>query len=229
MPDIKYKCPECEATLKVSKPVGPGKRLRCPKCDTMFTPTEPVETRPAAVRAADDEDDAGSYRFQESTAEEPDKGKRTKIFEEPIRDRFPRSKRGPAQAICTTPSNVLLAAGLITCLGWLGFIVVKLFPIIFYDTPWSWEAVGFLFGYAVEFVYAAFIIKGTVDMQNLDSYTWSVISAYMGIVPVPLVFVFDSMVPAFFWLATLGGGIYCLMTLRKPLVKEGFMEPRRTD
>jgi hypothetical protein len=50
-------CPKCQATLRLSAPVEPGKKLRCPKCRTVFaTPAEEepqeVVDVPDAVRAA---------------------------------------------------------------------------------------------------------------------------------------------------------------------------------
>ena len=32
-----FRCPECSATLKPSKPQPEGKRIKCPKCDTVFS------------------------------------------------------------------------------------------------------------------------------------------------------------------------------------------------
>ena len=36
MPTFIFQCPGCQATLKSSKPVEPGKRIKCPKCETVF-------------------------------------------------------------------------------------------------------------------------------------------------------------------------------------------------
>jgi uncharacterized protein len=41
MAPMQIKCPGCAATLRLSKPPTPGKKLRCPKCNSVFSPTPP--------------------------------------------------------------------------------------------------------------------------------------------------------------------------------------------
>lgn len=41
MASIQIKCPGCAVTLRLSKPVPPGKQLKCPKCAKMFVPPPP--------------------------------------------------------------------------------------------------------------------------------------------------------------------------------------------
>lgn len=225
MESTKYSCPECSTVLKVSKPLAPGKKLRCPKCDTLFAPevsagkaASPARSRP---HEDDEDEDRRLYQFVDSgPAADAKPGKKKSAYEEPLKDRFPKSKRGPAMAKVVKPSNALLASGLITCLGCLGIIVYYLFPMIFSDEPmsgdevldsWLWIGV-----FTLVFIYAGLIIKGAVDMQNLDSYQWAMISTYMALVPFTL----------YFYIVTLPAGLWCLLTLRKKSIIEGFMEKK---
>lgn len=38
MSAIRLTCPECDATVRLSRDVSPGKKVRCPKCDAVFSP-----------------------------------------------------------------------------------------------------------------------------------------------------------------------------------------------
>jgi hypothetical protein len=218
---LKYQCPECAAILKPSKPVPAGKKIRCPKCDNLFAPEEEKPAAAVAPTPADDEDEEGQvYRFADS-GPPPEKPKgRTNIYEEKLRDRFPKTKRRPAQVICTGPANALLAAAIVTCLGALGFIVVYMFPIIFSEKAlpgdelayrWMWIAI-----WALVFVYAGIVVNGAYNMSQVESYTWAVAGCLMAVVPVTL----------WFYAVMLPTGIWCIMTLRKPEVQAGFFEKR---
>jgi predicted Zn finger-like uncharacterized protein len=224
MEATKYTCPECSTVLKVSKALAPGKKLRCPKCETLFAPTSPPApaVKAARPRPTDDEDEEGGlYQFAGSgQPPEAKPGKKKSIYEEPLKNPFAKSKRGPAMAQVVKPSNAMLGAGLLTCVGSLAIIIYYLFPIIFSDTPLTPEELithwVYIVAYVLVFIYAGFIIKGAVDMQNLESYNWAVAASYMALIP------FTS----WFWLATLPAGIWCLTTLYKQPIKEGFMEKK---
>jgi hypothetical protein len=224
----KYTCPECNTTLKLKNPVVPGKRIKCPRCGNSFPVPEDEaseEARPVAAPVADDDPDdeeGGSrnpYSFKEGQqTEEADKKKKS-LFEEPIRDPRPKSKRGPAQAAVIPPSNGLLAAGILTCLVHLGFILVVIFPVIFGEQRMTldrWTNVGLG---VVFFAVGCFITAGASNMQNLESYTMAVGGAVVACLPVA----------GFTWPLTLAMGIWCALTLKKPTVKSGFrvMKPRR--
>ena len=44
----KVTCPECEAVLKLAKPVSPGRSIRCPECGVSFV--VPDDETPASPR-----------------------------------------------------------------------------------------------------------------------------------------------------------------------------------
>ncbi|MCS6851159.1 MAG: zinc-ribbon domain-containing protein [Gemmataceae bacterium] len=131
----KYTCPECKAVLRPAKPLTPGKKVRCPKCEAIFTVEE--EGRAPAVAAArpprNEDDEGGTYGLFDHTDEEAE-GKGRKVdYEESLRDKFPKSKRGPAQALATGPSNWLLGTGLLFAFVSLGLILYWGFPLVFSD------------------------------------------------------------------------------------------------
>jgi hypothetical protein len=91
MPVAKLTCPACQAVLKPSKPLNPGKKVKCPRCGAGFevpgadtgvmaakamTPPEPAQPEappepPVPVQLlSDDDEDTGpaTYRF----ADEPE-------------------------------------------------------------------------------------------------------------------------------------------------------------
>lgn len=285
MAEIKYTCPECDATVTLAQPASKGKKIKCPKCDFLFAPTaeeqeraaKQVAPKAAAKRLDDDDDGPATYSFNEAeqraaeeekrkqaerekAEEEPDeegepkkkKKKKEKkgVFDEPIRDRFPKSKRGPAQAAVIPPSNALLAAGLITCIGALIGICVYAFPMIFTIKPAAttravraapgadktaktapqpepppsaasnldnWIGIAM---FIWVFIYGCGVTTGAAKMQNLESYQLAAGGSILALLPLGW----------YFWLLTMPAGLWCLMVLKKPFVKEGFLgQKKRTS
>lgn len=236
MANIKYTCPECKAILKPSQPVPAGKKIKCPRCGHPFVASEAEEKavaekptlppKPAPKKPAADDDEAGeaTYTVAATSEKDEDQAKETtkQIFEERMRDRYPKSKRGPAQAAITPPSNGMMAAGILMCIGYLLGIVIEAFPLIF--TPekpltsdqvtdhWLWILL-----YILEFGVGGFITAGAVKMQNLDNYAWCLTACAVSILP----FAFYA------WIVTLPMGLWCVVTLRKPDVIAGFRESRK--
>ena len=142
-----YTCPECQASLRPTKPPPPGKKVKCPKCGAIFR--TPEEAQPARAKQAassskrvtasppkPDEplEDEGMavYAFKEKQAEdEKFEEERKRAALGVVLDRAPKSKRGPAMATVVMPSNTLLGAGLINCLIQLFCICIWIWPIIF--------------------------------------------------------------------------------------------------
>jgi hypothetical protein len=86
MPETRLKCPSCEAVLKLSTPVAPGKAIRCPKCGAAIrapaAPGKPAgrvaitrpAPRPPAVRKAKAEEEAEHLDDEEEPVSRPRKG-----------------------------------------------------------------------------------------------------------------------------------------------------------
>jgi Zn-finger nucleic acid-binding protein len=47
----RFRCPECETTLKLARALEPGKRIKCPKCAAVVTVPADEEERVTAARA----------------------------------------------------------------------------------------------------------------------------------------------------------------------------------
>jgi Zn-finger nucleic acid-binding protein len=264
MSEHKFTCPECNATLKLAQPVAGDKKIKCPKCGGMVAPVEeegelrlvqedePKEAAPQATRKPtldDDDDGPQTYEFNEAEKaaakkEEQEQKKKKNVFEQPLRDRFPKSKRGPAQAAVIAPSNGLLAAGLITCIGSLIGVCVFAFPLIFQDrsTPPT-TMVRTPTGTAIEKVRRPLTAGRDATLtpeQKADKWLWIGIYIYFFLIgcgvttgaakmqniesyKLAVAGSILGMLPlTFFWLLTFPTGLWCLMVLRKPSVKAGF-------
>lgn len=146
-------CPECRTVLRPTKPLPEGKSVTCPKCGTVFAAgpahaPEPAASvkkpKPAAKKTApappkkkpahhDDDDDFGTYAvIKEKEADEDDEdGGKPKIIYAP--DLSVKDPRGPAQAEVITPTNFLLAVGIIACLLLVVGLFWAVFPFVFSD------------------------------------------------------------------------------------------------
>jgi hypothetical protein len=221
-----YRCPECEAVLRREQPVPDGKKIKCPKCEFVFAAKPVREETPAkknerkapkkeenpvattnkdALWNEEDEDEVGSYEVKQT--EEPDD--KPELYFGSLRDKYAKSKRGPAMARTVIPSNILIGEGILTCLGGLGVVVWAVFPLVFHENPLTekiireqilWIIIGVLI-----FLWGAMICLGASKLQNLDSYTWAMVGACMGIVP-------------------LLGGIYAIIIMRDENIIAGFEE-----
>src|SRR5579859_3280717 len=106
-----YSCPKCKAMLKRDQPLPPGKKLRCPKCSNIFAPPTAAETTAKA-----EEDDRNPYTVMEDKGEdEAMKAEKERAAKGLIKDRYKKSKRGPALKEVVRPSNFLLASGVLNC------------------------------------------------------------------------------------------------------------------
>lgn len=235
MAENRYPCPECGAVLKPAKEMAPGKKLRCPKCDTVFAPVPAeAEAKPAAApakaakRPKVEEEDEGVGTYGVSDAEDKEdeatKEERKKATG-PLKDRRPKSARGPAQAIVTKPSNQLLGTATMFCVSCAISIVVILFPIVFPPVEKKDEELppaqrpkvltpeqktaraiqgAVIIAFAVlGFAYNGFIAAGAVKMQSLESYAM----AMMGSILIALPFEWGFAYPAFYWFIKLVVGI----------------------
>jgi hypothetical protein len=158
----------------------------------------------------DPADDDTPYLVYEESEEEKRLAEATKPKFTNLKDKFVKSARGPAMSLLVMPSNLMIAQGGLTILVGLFMIAIGAWPIIFTDaTPSDEEladglAVVFYGGFAV--IWGSLVCFGASNMQNLDSYTWAMVGAILGILP-------------------LLAGVFALITLQDPRVQAGFREP----
>ena len=159
MASTKLTCPECEAVLRPSKPVPPGKKVKCPKCETVFSaPAAEVEEveeveevrprksasakaapakaskkkeEPPAPKKADDDDSEGEgiYGYVKEADDTAAEKKEKKVRYGP--DTSVKDPRGPATVKLAGPTGKLQLAGSIGALGWLAISLLIIFPAVF--------------------------------------------------------------------------------------------------
>jgi len=238
----KYPCPACDAVLKREMPVPSGKKIRCPKCDFAFTAVndeddEPVKKKAkpapkkeadapkkkvkAAPKPSDDEDDeevGGTYGLntteEEAEAKDPKKKKKKDVEYGSLRDKYEKSKRGPAMAKTVKPSNLILLQGVINCITSLVTFVIGLWPFIFSAaTPRGGEATNqilIMVGGVLGFGVGCLICYGASKMQDLESHQWAMVGSILAII---------SVLPT-----GLIGGLMGIKVLKEEDVIEGFEE-----
>src|SRR2546430_2009719 len=105
-----YTCPKCTTTLKRAEPLAAGKKIRCPRCETVFAPDGAGAAKAAvAAKAKSEEEDRNPYTVVEEKAEdEALKEEKERAARGLVKDRYKKSKRGPALKEVVVPSNFLL-------------------------------------------------------------------------------------------------------------------------
>src|SRR5215210_876169 len=96
-----YSCPKCKSVLKRQEAVPTGKKIKCPKCETIFAPPATAVTGAAGGRAKVEDDwDRNPYAVTEENEEEEEarREEKQRAAAGVVKDRFKKSKRGPAQA-----------------------------------------------------------------------------------------------------------------------------------
>src|SRR6266498_2747007 len=136
MPETKLKCPSCEAVLKLTAPVAPGKAIKCPKCGAAIRvpATAGKASGPAAgvTRAApypqpmrraqpEEEPDEEAEDFEDEEAPRPKKKTRRGVEEEDDFDELPRKRRKKSKK---KQGNLALLWGLVG--GGAGLVVIVL-------------------------------------------------------------------------------------------------------
>lgn len=176
-------------------------------------PVPPPPAAPVKSRFAEEEEDDASikagYGVVKETEEELAEAEKNKPTFTEVQDKFKKSARGPAIGLLVTPANLLTAEGLITGVAGLVAFVVGIWPLVFNDAPAGEEEteeaiVTMLIG-LMTFGWGMIVCLGASMMQELRSYTWSMLGAVMGILPLLV-------------------GIYALLMLQNPKVKAGFEE-----
>lgn len=223
----KYQCPECEAILKRDTAVEEGKKIKCPKCEVIFKARALHETeeekerekkkaKSSAARTSsdddDDEEEGGTYTVVEDTKGDDARAKDVNYGS--LRDKFAKSKRGPAMAETVRPSNLVLMQGFIDGLAGLGIVIVALWPFIFSEeapkgTAARNKILFMLLGVFV-FAIACVICYGASKLQDLESYTWAMIGCILAII---------SVAPT-----GAAGGIWGIVLLKNDEIKDAFEE-----
>jgi hypothetical protein len=243
-----YTCPGCNSVLQREMPVPPGKKIRCPKCELVFEPpaakvtakavAKPAPPRPAPRKIDDDlQIDRNPYGVvRDEEEEDKQRAEKERAARGLVRDRFEKSKRGPASRELVRPANFLMAIGVLRCIIAITIFVIALFPLVFSDfystapkegqryadaekqkkqgqSDEEWNATviqsSIMMGVAVfDFIWGSLVCVGAYKMGNLESLTWAWVGSIMGL-----------------W-DCLPVGIWCIMVLNNPIVKAGFEEEK---
>jgi hypothetical protein len=228
----KYQCPECEAILKRDTPVEEGKKIKCPKCELIFKAKamretkeelEEEEKKKAAAAAAqkkaaaatdDDEEVGGSYGIIKEEKGEGDSQLKKDLYFGSLRDKFEKSKRGPAMAETVRPSNFVLMQGFFDCAGGITLVIVGLWPFIFSEEPPTGTAarnrIFMIVGGVLLFGLGCVICYGASKLQDLESYNWAMTGCILAAI---------SIVPT-----GAAGGIWGIVVLKDEDVIAGFEE-----
>ncbi len=184
-----------------------------PKADDGAKPSGPPP-KPAAKPKADedDEEDAESikrgYGVAQETDEEKMKAEQAKVKFGEVQDKYKKSAKGPAVGLLVMPANLMTGAGLIAAAAGIVFFVVGMWPLVFNDAPNGDEEVDeaimtMFLGFLV-FGWGCFICFGASQLSELGNYTFAIAGSILAI---PLLV-----------------GIYAVIMLQDPKVKEGFAE-----
>jgi hypothetical protein len=87
------------------------------------------------VVGADEEEEGGSYTVVSEAADPDSEEKKKEINYGSLRDKFPKSKRGPAIAKVVKPSSYILFAAALSALCAVVYLCWGLWPFIFSDSP----------------------------------------------------------------------------------------------
>src|ERR1700687_304397 len=161
MPVAKLTCPNCEAVLRPSKPLRPGRKVTCPKCGTGFvvpgeemdviaaepeTPPKPAAPRKQPYEEDDEDTGPATYSFVDEPAplrkrsdideDDEDGEDEDEKFDERedlsiIPDLTVKDPRGIAQEMLIRPSNYMM---LFTVLDFIMVLIIMgwyLIPIFF--------------------------------------------------------------------------------------------------
>jgi hypothetical protein len=240
---VTYTCPECGTVLRPKAPLPAGKKVKCPKCGAIFAPEAAAApaavaakpgrpaAKPAPAKKKDDEwGDTNPYGITEDTGP-----KAEAVTFDQIRDRFPKSARGPAQKEVVRPANTMLAISIKNCLICIGAFLYGIWPFVFISDdggkdPNSLANIArsglgeekqgglkpqerllhfWIIGSAIFlFCWNGVIVVAAYKMHTLESYAWAMTGAIMGLI------------------AGLGliVSIWCLIVLNRESVKAGFAE-----
>jgi phage FluMu protein Com len=263
----RYQCPECEAVLKRETPVPAGKKIKCPKCEVVFAPEaireagaapDAVKKKAKAVKksapADDEEEEGGAYELNKGGEETSEEKKKKKVNYGSLRDKFKKSKRGPAMARVVKLTNAQMLFGIIHAVLYLVGVMGCLWPFIFSDKPPSGGAgqwIAGASGCAALLIYTFCLCIGSSKMHTLESYSWAMAGAVLTLVlgmiwivvciiatlkaikemeeaSEVMLYCMMLAVPYSLTIGTLVIGGKAIARLREPAVLEGFEETKNT-
>lgn len=208
-----YVCPECKVKIKRTKPIEQGKKARCPKCQAgvpasaLFAePKVPAAAAPAKGRYDDDDDGPAQYGVVQDVFDPEVEARKEEAFNA-LKDRFEKSKRGPALELVVKPSNYLLLCGVLTCAVALGGAFWSVFPMIFkvekvqekkamYWNPGDKDKRQYeeltddqkttrwlcLAGFVGFFIWGAVVSAGAAKMHEIEMYWLAFVASIMALV-----------------------------------------------
>jgi hypothetical protein len=247
----KYQCPDCKAVLRRAEAIAPGKKIRCPKCEAVFPAVLIPDDEPAKEKAeaygvaglpaaapkppVEEEENSNPYAVIKETGEDI----KPEIHLGSLRDRFAKSKIGPAMFKTVIPSNWLLRLGLFSCVVAVFMFIYGLWPIVFCEAdplrPFIRPRVTIMIEAAFMFTFGSIMCLGAARMHDLSSYSWAIIGSCMSMV----IYLPAGLLVASFILIILGPiglllaalilglalvGVWCLIVLFNASVREGFRE-----
>jgi hypothetical protein len=251
----KYQCPECEAVLRRAEAIPAGKKIRCPKCEAVFPARALPDDDPAPAPAAaqegyalagqvktppkpapvEEEENSNPYAVIKESEDEV----KPEIHLGSLRDKFAKSTIGPAMFRTVIPSNWLLRLGLFSCVVAVFMFIYGIWPCIFCEAnpsrPFIRPRVDIMLRAVFMFSFGAIMCMGASKMQDLTSYTWSIIGSIMAL----LIYVPAGILMALFLIVLLGApglllaaivmglafvGLWCLIVLMNKEVRAGFKE-----
>ena len=175
---------------------------------------EPKKEAPAYKTSIDDDDEdqesiKKGYGVLKETEEEIERAEKNKPSFREVQDKFKKSARGPALALCVMPSQLLTAEGILTVVGGIVTFIWGIWPLVFNDAPPGDEETEEAFQTmalgVLAFVWGSLICYGASQMHELGSFTWAMVGSVLGILPILV-------------------GIFGIMILQNPKVKAGFEE-----
>ena len=249
----KYQCPECDAVLRRAEAIAPGKKIRCPKCEAVFPARAlPEDDEPAAAAAQgghavagkpkaaakpapDEEENSNPYAVIKESEDEA----KPEIHLGSLRDKFAKSKIGPAMYKTVIPSNWLLRLGLFSCVVAVFMFIVAMWPIIFCEAtpirPFIRPQVTLMLRATLMFSFGAIMCVGAAKMHDLTNYSLAIIGSIMAL----LIYIPAGILVALIVILILGPlgmliaalvmglafvGLWCLIVLMNKQVREGFKE-----
>lgn len=156
-----------------------------------------------------------------------------------LRDKFAKSKIGPAMYMTVGPSNWLLRLGLFSCTAAVLKAFYDVFPLIFCEVaplrPFIRPQITLMLFDLIVFGLGAVMCSGASRLHDLGSFAWAIIGSVMAIVIyMPICIAAASILllmfgPTGLMMAIAIGmisfvGVWCLIVIFKPAVREGFKE-----